>query len=390
VFEIKVPLQTSLSADAAKNVLEQVRYLHEKVLDVKLDAACLTLCLEDGHGVDIDAMAENVSELVKSIKKSFAKDFEETLHSSTHIPPYTENPWDWLVKSGQVIPIQASVCYLSGDLAELLECADLLFKNYARSLGATLQCYTAMIRFGAFVDNGYLNGFPQHAFFVASAHQSLSALQSIARLQSPDSTPEKSLLGPVQYILSPTVCYHCFEALRGSTLKGREVFSARSLCHRNEIRQDASLLRLQAFNMREIIFYGDAMFVEATRDQVLKYCLTLFDGLKLKYRVQTASDPFFTSGSEQRRVFQKISRSKLELQLYIPHSGSWVSVASFNHHATTLTGKYAIGPMGLNSGCFGVGYERLLYGMIAQLGCDIQALTSHVGRAAQSSSVAIA
>jgi seryl-tRNA synthetase len=375
MFELKIALKSAPMAEAAKELLELVRYLHEKVIDARLEAAVLSINLEDALGVDVEVLSKDVSELVVSINKAHVKDFDETLYSSTRVPAMRENPWGQLVNSGLIIEIEPGICYLSGALTELLECADLLFRNYAASLGVTFQTYPSIIPLSAFIANGYLSSFPQHAFFVASAHQSLSALQSLARIKVPTSSLEKEVLGAVGYMLAPTVCYHCFEALRGSTLHSETLFSARSICHRNEVQLPGSLLRLRTFNMREIIFYGDASFVEATREQVLTYCVALVERLELTYRVQTASDPFFASGAGQQRVFQKLSRSKLELQLFVPYNESWVSVASFNHHASTLTAKYSIGPAGLNSGCFGVGYERLLYAAIAQLGCDIQDIT---------------
>lgn len=380
--ELQITLAALPTADAAKELLELVRYLHEKIIDASLDNTVLSIRFRESLGVDMDAVSTSVRELAGWIGESFAKDFGETVYSSAHCPTFTGNPWSHLVNAGLILPVQAGICYLSGSLAELLECADLHFKNYAATLGATLQSYSSIIPFSAAVTNGYLANFPQHVFFVASAHQSLSALKQLAQIKPTDTTPNGRELGAVRYILAPTVCYHCFEALRGQTVEEPKVFSARAVCHRNELYAVDSLLRLQTFNMREIIFYGDAAFVEATRGRVLKHCLALCDFLKLKYRVQTASDPFFVSGAEQRRVFQKLTRSKLELQLYIPYRDLWVSVASFNHHAMTLTRKYSVGPSGLNSGCFGVGYERMLYAMIAQLGCDIDEMARTLRRAA--------
>jgi len=66
---------------------------------------------------------------------------------------------------------------------------------------------------------------------------------------------------------------------------------------------------------------------------------------------------------------------KYELQMYIPNSQSWISVASFNFHLDTLTDSYKIKDIDeekLYSSCIGYGYERIIYGFYSQFGHDIE------------------
>jgi seryl-tRNA synthetase len=155
------------------------------------------------------------------------------------------------------------------------------------------------------------------------------------------------------------------------------VVSARNSCHRME-RGPERLLRLLAFQMREIVFFGDEERVEDLRLGILAACGRLLDGWGLRYRVVTASDPFFLTGVERRAVFQQVARSKLELQLEIPHRGEHVAVMSFNHHRRSLARAYQLEPSELASGCFGVGLERLLYALAAQHGPDPDRLAAIV------------
>ena len=68
--------------------------------------------------------------------------------------------------------------------------------------------------------------------------------------------------------------------------------------------------------MREIIFFGNNEYVIKSRNQILEHCKTLFDKLKLPFRVVTAFDPFFTNTSDSKRVFQTALDLKYEIEAF--------------------------------------------------------------------------
>ena len=125
--------------------------------------------------------------------------------------------------------------------------------------------------------------------------------------------------------------------------------------------------------MREIIFFGSEDYVERNRNEIQEHCKSYFIDLGLKFRIVTASDPFFTTGAEAKRIFQTALELKYEIQAYLPHSESWISVASFNNHQQSLVLPYRIhidSGSELHSGCVGYGYERLAYALYSQFGCE--------------------
>ena len=57
--------------------------------------------------------------------------------------------------------------------------------------------------------------------------------------------------------------------------------------------------------------------------------------------------------------------------MYLPYEKKWLAVGSFNNHLDTLTKAYSIKSKNnkkINSGCVGIGYERLLYAIYSQQG----------------------
>ena len=64
--------------------------------------------------------------------------------------------------------------------------------------------------------------------------------------------------------------------------------------------------------MREIIFFGSDNYVETNRNEIMDHCKSYFIYLGLKFRIVTASDPFFTSGAEAKRIYQSALALKYE------------------------------------------------------------------------------
>ena len=125
--------------------------------------------------------------------------------------------------------------------------------------------------------------------------------------------------------------------------------------------------------MREWIFMGNQNFVKINLNDLIKKFKIIFNRWKIKYRICTASDPFFSNKEIQKKIFQYSNKLKYELQIYLPFEKKWLAVASFNNHLDTMIKSYNIKSTDkkkLYSGCVGVGYERLLYGIFSQKGIN--------------------
>ena len=178
------------------------------------------------------------------------------------------------------------------------------------------------------------------------------------------------------YVLSPNVCFHCFDFLKNSKLnKNFEIFTAKTTCSRYESLNVEDLIRLQSFTMREIIYYGSNDNVENIRNQTINHFKMFLDKLDLKSRFVSASDPFFADINYAKTIFQTTMNTKIEAQVWIPYKKKWLAVASFNNHMDVLVNKYNIKLKNNNklfSGCTGYGYERLLFSIVSQHGPQLK------------------
>jgi seryl-tRNA synthetase len=89
--------------------------------------------------------------------------------------------------------------------------------------------------------------------------------------------------------------------------------------------------------------------------------------------VETASDPFFTSAAQGRRLLQSAAALKYELRLSVDPAGHTVAAASFNHHRDHFGRRFDIrlaSGAAAHTGCVALGLERWVLAFFAQHGLD--------------------
>jgi seryl-tRNA synthetase len=130
--------------------------------------------------------------------------------------------------------------------------------------------------------------------------------------------------------------------------------------------------RLREFTMWELFAVGEPHHTETLRRRCLEYVKDMLVRLDLVGRVATASDPFFADVYARTRMFQVNMRLKHELQLWLPHKGHDVAVASVNDHRDFFTNAFGMtaGGRSLHSCCMAFGLERLALAALSQHGLD--------------------
>lgn len=375
---LDVSIVHGLEDGARKAFLEFCYYLSPAVMDVEILEKKVRLQLSDKTPYADDLLTMEIVTLIDTIRAERQGGREEILQSHDGMVVSNEDPWLELLANNEVHEVQPGICYLRGKLADALTAVDAIFRDYAVSLGCKEEFYTSLLPARALLENGYVEGFPHHALFVAHAHRTLAAIREVMASAKRREPVSKSLLGDVGFALAPTVCYHCFETMRNGALQNNTLVTGRNLCHRFEPRDAKKLMRLHVFNMREIVFIGTEEFVASTREKILEFCThVLLEKWNARFRVVTASDPFFATGKEFVALYQKMGRTKIELQMHIPYCDTWLAVMSFNNHQHKLTKTYNIGSDRTASGCFGVGFERLIYGLLCQKGRNFLQQLAH-------------
>ena len=255
---------------------------------------------------------------------------------------------------------------LQKNLLTLSKEFDKKFLNYAKKNGYNEANYSGVLNVNSLIKNSYLHSFPNHCLFMASIKRDEKVLKQVSKIE-PNQKIKKYLENP-ETILSPTVCYNCFETLKAQKIKQNTKITSIANCFRYESLNYFQLERLKVYSMRELMFFGNRLFVENQIKNCLKFFKKFLIKNKIIFRIITASDPFFLQSQTNKKIFQIANKLKYELEMYLPYEKKWIAVGSFNNHLDTLVKKYKITKNNkyCNSGCIGIGYERFLYAFFSQ------------------------
>jgi seryl-tRNA synthetase len=370
---LDVPAELRWDDVVAKELRENLPYFLPQGRLVAIDGR--TIEVEAAATVPAAQAAAAVAALLRKVAANLRDSRETVLLEQARDRGAHPDPMPALLASGALVQTGVAQFVYGGTLLSLLEGIDRLLLRHALELDATPQCYPVTVRAATLIESGYLRSFGQHAFFVAPIARSAQALERLGAVTDGgalEAANDGTLFAAHDQVLAPTVCYHCMEALRDRELPRAQRFTAVNPCHRSEVLAAAALDRLQCFRMREIVAFGDEVFVSRSLDASLEWSTRLLGRWNIAFRLVTATDPFFAGAAGGKQYFQAAFALKRELRLRTDFDDRWLSVASFNHHQQSLTRTFRIrAGDATHSGCTGWGYERFAYALLAQLGTDI-------------------
>jgi seryl-tRNA synthetase len=220
----------------------------------------------------------------------------------------------------------------------------------------------------------YFRNFPTALSFVSHLredHASIREFAREARWANGELAFDRDRLSPVDCLLAPSVCFHWYACLGGTTLDAQTI-TAVGRCFRYESANLSGLERLWDFSMREIVFAGPAEYVAARRRACIERSVALLERLGLAYEVTTATDPFFADVYAAQAAYQQGFELKYELLTPLPYAGRALAVGSINYHQDFFGRSFGIQAAAgaAHTGCLGFGLERLALAFLAQHGLD--------------------
>jgi len=354
--------------EVIKSFLEKIFFVNPFIINCKISKKIIL--------VRFDKKIKNITKIKKDIESLILRinltnklsKNEIFFQNNVSLKKKNNNVYNNLIKSKQIIKVSEGVFVYQGDFLKKLKKVDKFFFSYGKKLKFNEISTNGTLPLTSLIDNGYLNNFPNHLIFVSNVKRDLQVLDKISEKKNLNSSFFLDKLESPKLILSPTVCYHCFELNRKQNLKKNITYNVVSKCNRYESKNYKTLERLQTFTMREYVAYGSEKYVDNFLEKNMKNFIKIFKRLNIKFRIVSASDPFFSQEGIKKLLFQKSKILKYEVQFFLPKENKWLAVGSFNNHLTSLTNKYSIKRNSnlLFSGCIGFGFERFIYALISQ------------------------
>ena len=219
---------------------------------------------------------------------------------------------------------------------------DKKFYNFAISEKFKDVQYSGIIPVDSAIKNSYIKSFPNHCLFVSNLKRDINAINKISKINLDQKSKIKKYSEDSKYLLSPTVCFNCFENFQNSTISGNLKITSISNCHRHESLNYKTFERLKVFSMRELIIFGSNKDIKMNIEKSIKFFKKIFNKMKLNFKICSATDAFFGIENVEKKIFQHANNLKFELLMYLPYEKKWLAVASFNNHLDTLTRAYNI------------------------------------------------
>src|SRR6201981_3853630 len=223
--------------------------------------------------------------------------------------------------------------------------------------------------------SGYLKSFPNLLGCVCGLHGTEREINSAVSRYDAGGDWTTSL-SPADLVLSPAACYPVYPiaAARGRLPQGGLRFDVAADCFRRE--PSRHLDRLQSFRMREYVCIGSPEDVSDFRERWMVRAQAIARDLRLAFRVDDASDPFFGRVGQMKAVSQKQQSLKFELLVPLRSEEQPTACMSFNYHQAHFGTTWGIQDANgepAHTGCVAFGMDRLAVAMFHTHGTEPKA-----------------
>jgi hypothetical protein len=175
----------------------------------------------------------------------------------------------------------------------------------------------------------------------------------------------------VRCCLPPATCYHCYAKLASARLDEPHAWTCVARCCRNET--GGHLGRLRSFTMREIVLVGSPAWVRQARQQWMDRMAAFAGSMKLRVRLEPATDPFFGGENRGKRLLQQLKELKYELNAQVDGERRPLAISSFNLHEAFFSRRFGFGLADgseAHTGCVAFGLERWALALVLELGTE--------------------
>lgn len=373
--QLNVPVR-QLDHDYLSRVQYALTFVSEDVLSYRINEEKRQVELDLRTGTDSDIVREKVNQLLERYDQG-EFGFKSIVHFEHSRPLAIFDAWAGLLERKWVTQVGEGHVILRGPAAQLMALIDSrVEKMFVKIFGAELEIFPSTIRSASLDRCNHFTSFPEHMDFVAHLKQDFDVLETFSgacRKNGWSAQLHEGTMGPQDFAVSPSCCYHCYEGMEGWELaKPGRCVTAILGCHRYEGANHKSLSRLRAFTMRELIWIGHPSFVLEARDRAERLIIQWARDWEISGTFETANDMFFTDEFAVKASFQRQQEAKRELRAVIPSEKQSISIFSSNFHSTTFGKAFGItvGGKPATSGCIGWGYERWVYAIFSQFGFD--------------------
>jgi len=376
---VSIPLDEPVPGFLYKDIVSKLAYLDPTVQSAEIGEGGREIVLFLSTAPAAQAEIERkVRHLVEAMADgAFEPDLKVAIDHMDRPVPFAENPMPALLERGDVVQEGPGYFVMGPMPTRFVNWIENRILSIADDFNAAPYRFPSLISPEYLEKVKYFSNFPHSLGFVTHLREDLDVIEAFSQTACCTHgvlADQQDAMADIQAMLAPTICHHLYLALAGKTLPPEGLCAtADGHCFRYESINMAALERTWNFTMREIIFVGDDDMVAKNLIKVQERIVALLDELGMAYRVENANDPFFIGSFRDQAAYQNAFELKYEIRALLPYNGETVAVSSFNRHkdffGRILDIKLHDGAAA-NTGCFGMGFERIAFAFLAQFGLD--------------------
>lgn len=372
-------LPFTIPLELVDDFLGKLHYVSEAMSEFELAPETrnrVRFTLAPGAEAEAPAIAAHIAEVARKMCDAYRPGEKKVLIARTGAGTHAADPHPLLEARGELYHYGAGRYGLGPALLALADYFDRRLMRVIKGFAAEPRQFPSLIGADVLERCKYLRSFPHALTLVAHLREDLGAIRHFARTARWDGsrlTCAAEDLGPVECLLAPAVCFHCYAWLQDTRQTAPRTFTALGRCFRYESGNLGGLERLWDFTMRELIFVGPREFVLTERQRAIDAFVPLLDEWGLAYEISSATDPFFIEDYATAAAFQRAFDLKFEVRAALPYKQKTLAVGSFNFHQDYFGHSLKIHAENgepVSTGCVGFGLERLILAFLAQHGLE--------------------
>lgn len=356
-MEMKIKIDKRVDSEEFFKV---IGFISEDIIDYDINDGVLHVKLKSGTDI------EGIKKRILSHEKAYIRRLKaETLYSQNILQDY----YDDKVLSRNFVDFGEGNVALKEKALLLYRFFDSNIKKIAYKFGAKEKIYPALLSMETYNKTSYLKSSPQYAIYCSKPIEDISILSKTTEKYERDDL--KAILHNPTYALSPSACFHVYQEYGGYSIDREEIITFNQNVFRNEGRFNFSKFgRLQGYHVREIVFLGNHQKVLELRHEIMENIWEFIKSIKMNAQIVSANDSFIVPEMQKMKKIQLVEKSKYELKANYSKEDA-LAIGSFNLHGRAFSIPFNITMPNsefAESGCIGIGIERLVMVFLKQYG----------------------
>lgn len=357
-----------ISNDTKHDLMEILPYILNDILKIEVqESKFIISTLSDKKEIEFKKNILNWAKKLEDLNRKTPRHIDLEIKKYDFTSENKTSIWEELIKGKIIVEVAEGSYVYRKIFKKIYEFSNSNFKNIEYIKSPVLQNIKGNY------EEDYIKNYPQHIYYCCKPKITINNIEELDKLKNINSC--YNLMDNPSFILTHAACSWLYPTLTEDDIKDKNLntFLLEGRCFRNEEKKLKELLRLNEFNMLEIVFWGRRSYIEEAVVKIHKFWDNLVYTFKLDAKINRATDSFVGTTAALMKAYQLLNGTKEELVMNLPEENYYYPVSSINLHRKHFVKMYNIELYpDYETACMDFGLDRIVYLFLSQKGLDVQ------------------